>query len=377
MNLKPFFLILLVACVTVQAQVPEKRAYTYLEQMDEIMKSVPGYWKTSLEDIETTAARVKKGTTRLLCMSAGNRPVYGMFYGKPNELKRSANLSSAMGAGNMKHYADKSAQDYKPTLFLVGAVHGGELEGTAALMNLVTVLETGKDLAGKEHPDICASAEKINFIIIPCANPDGRARVPLPSMVGLDYESFRYLSQGTWVDGTLTDWPGCKTIHPILEAVEHLGSYFNDDGINMMHDFFFTNPAVETKTILQTAENYAPDFTVLFHGGANGKPHLAGVGYLFEQEKEKIRAFQRFIKEEYAEENFSLGGNGVEESNTKSFNLTSAITHVCGTPALTFESNQGLDYLEEGNPSIVKYTYDEIYRHHMLTIEGLCKFLLR
>ncbi len=137
MNLKPFFLILLVACVTVQAQVPEKRAYTYLEQMDEIMKSVPGYWKTSLEDIETTAARVKKGTARLLCMSAGNRPVYGMFYGKPNELKRSANLSSAMGAGNMKHYADKSAQDYKPTLFLVGAVHGGELEGTAALMNLV------------------------------------------------------------------------------------------------------------------------------------------------------------------------------------------------------------------------------------------------
>ena len=131
------------------------------------------------------------------------------------------------------------------------------------------------------------------------------------------------------------------------------------------------------KAILQTAETMAPDFTVLFHGGANSKPHLAGVGYLFEQVKEEIREFQKFIADEFIEENFSLGGNGVDESNTKSFNFTSAITHVSGTPALTFESNQGLNYLEEGKPWIVIHTYDEIYKHHMLTIEGLCKFLLK
>ncbi len=374
MKTKIFFLILFVACLTIQAQVSEKSPYTYVKQLDKLMKDVPNYWKTGLDDIEKTIAGIKKGTVELICRSAGDRPIYSIFYGTSNNLKRTANLSSAMGAGTMKYYADKSTPDYRPTVLLIGAVHGGELEGTAALMNLVAILETGKDLAGKKYPVITASAEKMNFMIVLCANPDGRARVPLPCMVGLDYESFRYLSQGTWNDGSLAGWPTCKSVHPISDAAEHLGSYYNDDGINMMHDFFFTNPATETKALLKTAELFAPDFTILFHGGGNSKPHLAGVGYLFQQVNEEIRAFQQFIADQFREEGFSLGGNGVDESNAKSFNLTSAITHVCGSPAITFESNQGLDYHEGGKPS---YSYGEIYRHHMLTIEGLCKFLLQ
>lgn len=369
-----FFLILfLTASFTVQAQNGVKTSYAYLEMIDEILKEVPVYWKTGLDDIEKTIVGIKKGSVERICLSAGERPVYSIFYGSPNDVKGTANLSSAMGAGSMKYYADKSAPGYRPTVFLVGAVHGGELEGTAALMNLISILETGKDLAGTAYPSITSSATKMNFIIILCANPDGRARVPLPSMVGLDYESFRYLSQGTWKDGSLAGWPMCKSVHPILDAVEHLGSYYNDDGINMMHDFFFTDPASETKALLKIAETFAPDFTVLFHGGDNCEPHMAGVGYLFEDTKEKIRAFQQFIADQFKERGFSLGGNGVNETDTKSFNLTSAIVHVCGEPAITFESNQGLNYFDKGK---VKYTYDEIYRHHMFTIEGLCKFLL-
>jgi hypothetical protein len=142
----------------------------------------------------------------------------------------------------------------------------------------------------------------------------------------------------------------------------------------MMHDFFFTNPSAETKALLQTAETFAPDFTILFHGGDNNLPHLAPVGYLFKNAKEKIQAFHQLIANQFEKEGFSFVGNGVEETDTKSFNLTSALTHVCGEPAITFESNQGLNYFEEGR---VKFTYDEIYRHHMLTLEGLCKFVLK
>lgn len=343
---------------------------------DEVSEVTPGYWKTGLDDIEKTVAGIRKGAVERVCLSAGGRPVYQIFYGKPNNVHGKANLSSAMGAGNGKYYADKSAPDYRPTVFLVGAVHGGELEGTAALMNLVAVLETGKDLAGTAFPVLTASAEKMNFIIILCANPDGRARVPLPCMVGLDYETFRYWSQGTWKDGTLTGYPSCKSVHPIKEASDFLGAYFNDDGVNMMHDFFFTNPAAETKAILQTAETFAPDFTVLFHGGDNNKPHVTGVGYLFQHVKEKVRAFQRFMADYFKETDYSLGGNGVDETDTKSFNLNAAIVQVCGEPSITYESNQGLDYLDVNKPNLVKFTYDEIYRHHMLTIEGLCKFIL-
>ena len=377
MKTKILLILFWAACVTIRAQITEKPSYTYLSMMDEIMKGVPDYWKTGLDDIEATIAGVRKGTVERICLSAGGRPVYRIFYGKPNDVKRTANISSAMGAGSMKYYADRSAPDYRPTVFLIGAVHGGELEGTAALMNLVAILETEKDLAGTPYPAITASAEKMNFVIILCANPDGRARVPLPSMAGLDYESFRYLSQGTWKDGTLTGYPTCKSVHPILDAAEHLGAYFNDDGVNIVHDFFFTNPAAETKALLQTAEKFAPDFTIQFHGGDNYKPAMTNVGYLFRDAKEKTRAFQKFIADKFKEEGFSFGGNGVDETDTKSFNLNSAIVHVCGEPSVTFESNQGLDYLDEKKPWLVKYTYDEIYRTLMLTLEGLCKFVLK
>ena len=376
MKTKTLLLLLFVACMTIQAQVKEKPNLTYLNMMDEIRKGVPAYWKTGLDDVEKTVASVKKGKVERVCLSAGGRPVYRIFYGKPNDVKRTANLSSAMGAGNARYYADRSDPGYRPTLFLVGAVHAGELEGTAALVNLVSVFETKKDLAGKEYPYLTACLEKMNFIIILIANPDGRARMPLPSMVHLDFESFRYLAQGTWKDGTLTGYPSCKSVHPIKDASEFLGTYFNDDGVNMMHDDFFTNPCAETKVVLQTAENFAPDFTVLFHGGSNNKPHLAGAGYLFHAAKLKVRAFQQFIADEYKNIGFSLGGNGIDERPVASFNLTAALTHVSGEPAITFESNQGLNYFDEKQPWLVKYTYDEIYMHHMLSLEGLCKFVL-
>ena len=375
MKTKMLFFLFFFSCFTIRAQVLVKP--TYVNQMNEILKGVPAFWKTGLDDVEKAVAGVRKGTVERVCLSAGGRPVYRIFYGKPNDVKRTANLSSSMGAGRSIHYADKSAPDYRPTLFLVGAVHAGELEGTAALMNLIYVFETGKDLVGTAFPTLTAFTEKINFIIILIANPDGRARMPLPSMMDLDFESFRYLAQGTWKDGTLTGYPACKSIHPIKDAAGFLGTYFNDDGVNLMHDFFFTNPSAETKAILQTAETFAPDFSVLFHGGGNYLPHMAGSGYLFQSSKAKINAFQQFIADEYKDVNFKLGGEGMNERGNASFNLTSSISHVCGEPAFTYESNQGLNYFVESEPWLVKCTYDEIYRHHMLSIEGLCKFVLK
>ena len=46
-------------------------------------------------------------------------------------------------------------------------------------MNLISVLETGKDLRGKPWPEITAAAAKLDrIILIPITNVDGRARVP-------------------------------------------------------------------------------------------------------------------------------------------------------------------------------------------------------
>ena len=62
-------------------------------------------------------------------------------------------------------------------LLIHAAVHGAEMEGIAATLNLVSVMETGADLKGQEWPGLEAAGE-MRLIIVPCLNPDGRARVP-------------------------------------------------------------------------------------------------------------------------------------------------------------------------------------------------------
>ena len=350
--------------------------------------NAPDYWRTGLDDIEKAIAGVKKGKVEIVCLSAGGRPVYQIFYGEPNDVKNQANVSSAMAVAtrvlpagttnNLVYYADKSSKDYRPTLYLVGAIHATEVEGTAALMNLISILETGKDLRGVEFPLITQSAEKMNFIINLCANPDGRARFPYHSVVGLHPDISNYYTMGTWKGGELSSYPLNKSVHPMLPALKEgdfLGCYYNDDGINLMHDFFFTNPSNETKALLQTAEKHAPDFTVLFHSGGNNIFHTAGSGYLVIPAKTKIRSFVSALRARYQTKGFEFGSSngtdGINDSDTGFFNLTSALTHVTGEPCITFESNSSSDA-----PG-TRYTHEQIYNQHMMLFEELCKFVLK
>ena len=71
--------------------------------------------------------------------------------------------------------------DFEKKVYLaMASIHGGELEGIVGLVNLVSVLETGKDLRGRPWPGIVAAAGRIDrLIVIPIVNVDGRARVPV------------------------------------------------------------------------------------------------------------------------------------------------------------------------------------------------------
>ena len=101
------------------------------------------------------------------------------------------------------YYADTTGSDYIPTVFLAGCIHGGEFEGTVALMNLISLLETGVDLAGKSNDKILELANKLHIVIMPMCNPDGRSRVPFDNFVGHSFRDLRYYGQGTWKDGEL------------------------------------------------------------------------------------------------------------------------------------------------------------------------------
>lgn len=112
-------------------------------------------------------ARAVPNAGRARCAGAGVWP-------RPR-IASQANYSSACGAHNRAYYAPLEGRTN--TVVLIGAVHAQETEGVAAIANLISLLETGKDLAGGENPGLLRAAEGLRVVLVPIANPDGRARV--------------------------------------------------------------------------------------------------------------------------------------------------------------------------------------------------------
>lgn len=340
------------------------------------MNNITSYWKSSVSDVENIVSKIKRGKLVKSGLSAGGREVKLLLYGRKNNLYRTANLSCALGASDRKCYADKTRCDYRPTLLLVGCIHGGEFEGTMALLNLISILETGKDLKGDSNEFLYKAQERINFLIMPCMNPDGRARIGFDSMVGKSFEELRFYNQGTWKDGSLCNWPDCKKIHPIKEHCDFMGAYFNDDGINFMHDDFFGKKAAETQLLFDTVDEYVPDLTVLLHGGTNGANGILKPTYVPEWIKEKIMQLELSVKERNdimnIPYNVTAMDRGENNESPASFNLISALYHVCGEPCITYESNQGLSGCKHGG-----CTAEEIYKSHMVLFEESVKFTER
>ena len=99
----------------------------------------------------------------------------------------------------------------------MAAVHGGEFEGIVGMVNLISVLENGKDLRGKEWPMINKIAPMIDrLILIPVTNPDGRERIPLRMELyrDTDYTVAEYLNTGGNAEGKITGWPQIKEYIP-------------------------------------------------------------------------------------------------------------------------------------------------------------------
>ena len=333
-------------------------------------QSLPIYWRSTIEDLDEALKLVKRGVVTRAGESAGKRPIYRVEYGKSNIKLGRANLSSALGAHDVRFYADKTGEDYVPTLFLSGSVPGGEFEGTMAILNLIKIMETGTDYAGCEHPELLSLMEKIHLVLIPIANPDGRSRIPHRSVVGMTFDEFRYYDQGTWKGGELCGWPGCKSIHPIKEECEFLGGYFNDDGVNMMHEDFFGEISNESKILIDVCRKEVPDLSIQLHGGTNCICTLLPNEYGSQENLERCMKLSNAVKVTLEENGipYKVSGVGVISS---AFGLKGAMHHVCGEPVLTFESNQGL--LDCGAAC---YTYDEIYRSHMLLFEESAKYVL-
>jgi hypothetical protein len=244
-------------------QIPED----YLREQ----KDIPSFWISTVEDVtKFLKNNVHKGQVKVIGTSAGGRPISAVFYGQPRQGKGTTTFSGSLGYGDIAAYR---GPDHKKKVYMgMAAVHGGEFEGIVGMINLISVIETGKDLRGKEWPEITAIAAKLDrIILIPIVNQDGRARIPLRMEAYRD-TSFtvpEYLNTGGKPDGTITGWPQVKEFIPVdLTRPGFPGGYPNDAGVNIQHDDFFGKRQPETQALFNLAEREKPDLILNMHTGA-------------------------------------------------------------------------------------------------------------
>lgn len=237
----------------------------------------PDFWVSTVDGVTSfLAEHVHRGTVAVIGKSAGGRPIRAVFYGAARNGKGTTTFSGASGAHDMRAYFGPDFD--KKVYWAMASVHGGEFEGIVGLVNLLSVLETGKDLRGRPWPDIMMAAGRIDrLIVIPIVNMDGRARVPLRMLAfrGTDNRVDEYFNTGAWSDGKPIGWPACKAFIPLdFSRTQFPGGYPNDHGVNIQHDDFFGSRQPETQALFDLAARERPDLILNLHTGVYGEDYF-------------------------------------------------------------------------------------------------------
>src|SRR5687767_826232 len=125
--------------------------------------SIPAFWLSSVEEVTRfLGRRIAKGKPAVIGTTAGGRPMRAALYGEPRRGRGTSTFSGALGDGDVRAWI---GPDYeRKVYFAMAAVHGGEFEGIVGAVNLLSVLESGRDLRGREWPEITAAASRLDRI---------------------------------------------------------------------------------------------------------------------------------------------------------------------------------------------------------------------
>lgn len=330
---------------------------------------LPKWWSSRLEQIDAFLdSRVDPEHVHSLATSPGGRMVRYVTFGAPEDhLRGRANFNSALGAGQPDAYCRRGERK-RPVLMIVGGVHGAEVEGMVAALSAIHVVQTGKDIAGRDQMALAKKLRQLRLVVIPVANPDGRARIPYDGWAGLPIAEMHRVSQGTRRDGSSYNWPGCKTVHPMTGDVAGLGGYFDDAGVNLMHDEWSDPMSATTAALLRSIRNEAPDLVLNCHSH-EAPPAVLHTAYVPQTVKEEIAAFatdmygrldQAGIPHKVVPTPEIEGAAG---EVLPALNLTSMMYHSGAALPITFESPHGLN--DQAIP--FPFTYDCILDiYHML-----------
>lgn len=319
---------------------------TYAQAQARIPNRVlPDFWIGDMKGLAARLERLARGQSTALTTTPGERPLHLVTFGDKEPVAQRANFNSAIGGQQAAAYMDKAARK-KPVILFVGPVHGHEVEGLTGLVNLIHIMETGQDLRGREQGKLRRLGDQCRLLILPACNPDGTARFAPRALQGMGIDDIRFWGQGTWKDDTFCDWPACKRLHPMVgDKVAFLGCYFNDAGINPMHDEWFAPMGPEAPAILKVASVEGPDLAVSLHSHGS-KPAVLRPVYVPAEVQQDIRALAEKCYALLAERKLPYGSlfavSPEGGRNPASFNLTSALYHASGAGSFTFESPHGV-----------------------------------
>ena len=338
---------------------------------------LPAFWVGDIKGLAARWDRIENGTVRTIAISPGGHPIHLVAYGEREELPRRANFNSAVGSYDLSNFVDKAARE-KPVVFIVGPVHGQEVEGLTGVVNLIEIMETGRDLRGRDHSELRDLARQVRLLIIPAGNPDGIARFKPRTANGMTPEELQYWGMGTWKDGTIATWPASKGLHPFKgPEIEFMGCYFNDDGINPMHDEFFDPMGPEAPAILKVATEEAPDLAVSLHSW-DLAPGILRPAYVPREIQEDIRRLadrhNRMMAEQGLPHRPLFEVREEAGDPPPSFNLTSALYHVSGASVFTHETPVGA--VRPDDPQIFSATFEQILDIQLTLYEAMFRHVL-
>ena len=334
----------------------------------------PDFWKVRPDEIVRiceTATRCSR--KEVVCKTPLGYPVYALFYGDFNEPPPQTNWSAGQGSTTYRNYTGRPAGGKQTFLFIAG-VHGAEPETVAAAVNLIQMLETGRDFRGKTDVRLLDLIAKYRFIIVPCVNMDGRSVSP-DHLRGVDWPTFRAISQGTWKDGSRIGWRGSKAYFPLpLDQVSFPGGYPNGDGYNIMHDACPGDIRTEeARGLLMLAARWRVDAVL------NGHSYENAPSVIRPSSIESPAKLQRLVEIRHrcnvAIRKAGLLGYDPEppsvRDSTPSINLNNMFALASGALALTLESSVSYDRPDRppnAKPTR-KYTFDELMEPTFLVLK--------
>ena len=327
---------------------------------------IPNSYLTNYEKVCRYLEGLNAGKVKEIARSPGGRPVHAVGYGEFEPIDRTANLSSALSVNAPEAFFGPGRD--KQVLLIVSAVHGAEMESIAGVMNLIALMETGRDLDGIEWPRLVEYASRLRLVIVPVANPDGRARIDSDDPVSwTEHEMERY-RHGLDANGKPIGWvPGCFVPHPQdPDPGAVLGGYFNDAGVNPSHGVFLDRSiAPEAHALIDLAYDETADCVLDLHSCGSGPFFIVGYPFIPQEMRARQSHFDGAWRTKMRARDLPAP-NWTTRSHRQSMGLEEFIYHKAGSLPLLFEGGAGS-----------RYKGDDIHRQivetYLLLFEVVCE----